>query len=107
VRFCSESASDHAWARRIWPTAAAACFSSSFSLAPVRLSFWRASEMAPDETTMTSVPRVARAAISAVTLCSQAVRGAAVAGSTISALPILTTMRRALARTGVIFAGIP
>ena len=56
--------------------------------------------MAPDDTTITCVPRARAAAMSAVTSANHASRGAA--PSTTSALPIFTTSSFASERRGVV-----
>ena len=92
-------ASLQACASRICPIAAAACFSSSRNGRAGRASDDRASAIAPEDTTSTSVPRARSRAMSAATLSSQASRSAP-PGSTSSALPIFTTSRRAPASAG-------
>jgi dipeptidase len=56
--------------------------------------------MAPDETTITCVPRARAAAISAHSVSSQASRGVASSAFTSSALPIFKTSRRAVVTLG-------
>ena len=83
-----------ACARRICPTAAAACFSSSLRRFWVRPSVRRASAMAPEDTTMTSVPRSRERARCRRRRCpARPCAAPPASSSTTSALPILTTIR--------------
>jgi hypothetical protein len=84
--------SDQWRASAIWPTAAAAWLSSSFSPPDGRSSTVRPRAIAPDETTSTSTPRALSSAMSSQIASSQAFFSP-LPRSTSRAEPILMTMR--------------
>ena len=88
------STSDQIRASAIWPTAAAAWLSSSFSGPRGSFSRLRPSAIEPEETTRTSRPSPCSLAISSASAASQDARTSPLSESTSSAEPTLTTMRR-------------
>src|SRR5882724_10780025 len=96
------SASAQVRASAIWPTAAAACESSSLSAPLGSLSTERPSAIAPDDTTRISRPPACRPEISPASETSQSSCTRPAAASTSSDEPTFTTMRRKSARRGVL-----
>ena len=99
---CWPSASAQVRASAIWPTAAAAWLSSSFSAPFGSLSTERPSAIAPDDTTMTSRLSLCSRAMSAASESSHASFSRPAAASTSSDEPTLMTMRRKSARAGAL-----
>src|SRR4029079_16446150 len=100
-----DSASVQVRASAIWPTAAAAWLSSSFSGPPASLSTARPSTMAPEETTRMSRVSPCSAARSAANDASQDSLITPASESTRSEEPTLTMMRRKSSSAGVFMSG--
>src|SRR6266550_2165076 len=99
---CRPSTSDHVRASAIWPTAAAAWLSSSFSGPAGSLSTARPSAIAPEETTSTSRLLRCSLAMSATSEESHASCRRPPSLSTSSEEPTFTTKRRKSAREGTL-----
>ena len=99
---CRPSASAQVRASAIWPTAAAACESSSFSGPRGSFSTARPSAIAPDDTTRMSRFSLCSCAMSSASEASQSSCTRPAAESTSSDEPTLMTMRRKSVRRGVL-----
>src|SRR5262249_41647002 len=100
VRECVPSASDHARASAICPTAAAAWLSSSLSAPAGSLRTARPSAIAPEETTSRSHLLLWSPAMSAASEASQSRLSAPAEESTSRDEPTLTTIRRKAVNDG-------
>ena len=82
---------DQSWASSTCPIAAAACFSGNLMAPAGKDRCWRPNAIEPEEISTTCVPAARKLATSAARSRIQSARALPVAGSTISAEPILIT----------------